>query len=41
MKHNIIAGIVIFVIKQKKSRFDDQYNIREESDAEMNAKEIK
>ena len=37
----ILAGIVIFIYKHKKSRFDDQYNVREESDLEMNAKEIK
>ena len=37
----IVAGIIVFVIKQRKSRFDCQYNIREESDVEMNAKEIK
>ena len=36
----IITGIVIIVIKQRKSRFDDPYNVREESDLEMNAKEI-
>lgn len=36
-----VVGVVVFVLRQRKSRFEDQYNVREESDLEINAKEIK